>query len=188
MMRTLLLLLAFSGPAAADELAARVMQQLGAYPVVRADFVQERTVASMTRPVLSSGRMVLSRDDGLLWQVETPTRLALVFPRRPGAMRGGAAQAEMGRVIRSILSGDIAEMSSSFEVEARGAPEHWRLRLVPKSRELAQYLQAIELAGGKHLDAIDIAETSGERTALRMRNFAVASELAPAERQQFSSP
>ena len=189
MMRALALALAvFCRQAAADELAARVMQQLGAYAVVRADFVQERTVASMTRPVLSSGRMVLSRDDGLLWQVESPTRLALVFPRRPGAARSGAVQAEMGRVIRSILSGDIAELSSSFEVEARGAPEHWTLRLVPKSRELAQYLQAIHLAGGKHLDAIDIAETSGERTALRMRNFAVASELAPAERQQFSSP
>src|SRR5207237_581073 len=82
------------------------------------------------------------------------TKLALVFPRRPAATRGGAVQAEMGRVIRSILSGDIAELSSSFEVEARGAPEHWTLRLVPKSRELAQYLLAIHLAGGKHLDPV----------------------------------
>ena len=45
-------------------------------------------------------------------------------------------------------------------------------------------------AAGKapQVKVILLAETTGERTALRMRNFAVASELDPAERRQFVAP
>ena len=95
--------------AAADDLADRVVERLASYPVVRADFLQERTVASLTKPVTSSGRMVLSRDQGLLWQVEQPVKATLVFSGN-GTAEGGAAQAEMGRLIRAIVGADLREL------------------------------------------------------------------------------
>ena len=76
----LVVLLWTSGCAvAADDLADRIVERLASYPVVRADFVQERMVASLTKPVTSSGRMVLSREQGLLWQIDQPVKAVLVF-------------------------------------------------------------------------------------------------------------
>ena len=183
----LLCLLAGGHAWAADELAERVIARLASYPVVRAEFVQERTLPSFARPVTSSGRMVLSREQGLLWQVETPVKAAMVFtPSASG--NGGAAQAEMARLVRAIISGELRELRSTFSLEAQGELERWTIRLVPKARELAQYLSGVELSGGKHLEAIGIEETSGERLSIRMRNFAVAAELDATERKALLSP
>jgi hypothetical protein len=189
MLRLLLLLALFACAQArsAENLADQVVARLASYPVVRADFVQERMLPSLARPVTSSGRMVLSPEQGLLWRVEEPVQVAMVFTAsgHPGA---GAAQAEMGRLVRAILTGDLRELRSTFALEAQGELERWTIRLLPKARELAQYLRKIELAGGKHLEAIAIDEASGERLVVRMRNFSVAAELEPAERKALSLP
>jgi len=172
---------------AAEDLAERVIARLASYPVVRANFVQERTQPSLTKPVVSSGRMVLSREHGLLWQVETPVKLTLVFTAN-GPSGGGAAQAEMGRLVRAILTGDLDELRTTFAFEPRGDLERWTIRLVPKARELSQYLRAVELGGGAHLESIGIEETAGEQLRVRMRNFVVATELEPAERKALALP
>ena len=176
-------LLWFTGAvAAADDLGDRIVERLASYPVVRADFVQERTSASLTKPVSSSGRMVFAREHGVLWQVETPVKVALVFTAN-GDSAGGAAQAEMGRLIRAIIAGDLRELRTTFELEPRGDLERWTIRLTPRARELAQYLRAIELGGSRHLEGIAIEEASGDRTIMRMRNFVVAPDLDAAERR-----
>jgi len=176
-------LLWFTGAvAAADDLADRIVERLASYPVVRAEFVQERTSASLTKPVSSSGRMVFAREHGVLWRVEAPVKVALVFTAN-GDSVGGAAQAEMGRLIRAIIAGDLRELRSTFELEARGDLERWTIRLTPRARELAQYLRAIELGGARHLEGIAIEESNGDRTTMRMRNFVVVPDLDAAERR-----
>ena len=188
MSRVLLALLWFSGcAAAADDLADRIVARLASYPVVRADFVQERTVASLTKPVTSSGRMVLSRDEGLLWQIEQPVKEILVFSANR-TMEGGVAQAEMGRLIRAIVGADLRELRQTFDIEPRGDLDRWTLHLRPQRREVAQYLRGIDLAGGKHLEMISVVEANGDSLMMRMRNFAVATELDPAERRRFLAP
>jgi len=176
--------LVLSVTARADDLADRVVARLASYPVVRAEFTQERTLASLTKPVISSGRLVFCRE-GLLWQVEAPVKAVMVFNANGGS-EGGAAQAEMARLIRALVAGDLRELRQTFDVQPRGDLERWTLRLVPKARELAQYLRAIELAGGKHLELIGIAEANGDSMTMRMRNFVVAPELDAGERRQFA--
>ena len=189
-MHRLLILLCLATAAAAhaaDDLADRVIARLASYPVVRADFVQEKSLPSLTRPVVSTGRMVLSREQGLLWQVEQPVKLTVVYSTT-GAASGGAVEAEMGRLVRAILAGDLRELRTSFTLEPQGELERWTIRLVPRAGELAQYLRIIELAGGAHLESIGIDETSGERLRVRMKNFVVANELEPAERKALALP
>jgi hypothetical protein len=179
--------LLFLAPSAwADDLADRIVARLASYPVVRAEFAQQRTVASLTRPVTSSGRLVFSRE-GLIWQVEAPVKAVMVFSAN-GANEGGAAQAEMGRLIRALIAGDLRELRTTFDVQPQGDLERWTLRLRPKTYEVSQYLRGIELAGGAHLETIGIVEASGDSLTMRMRNFVVAPELAAAERRQLLTP
>ena len=198
----LLALAAACGAAAADgdELATRVLARLAEVPVVRAEFVQERFVASMPAPVVSRGRMTMSRREGLLWKITEPVKLTLAFTpadiietgvdgvRRAGAERHGRAQAEMGRLIRSLTAADAAGLRADFELRAEGGLERWKLHLLPRRREMARFLSAVELAGGRYLETIEIHAVSGERTVMRMSKFVAATALEPAERDELSPP
>ena len=183
-----------------DELATRVLAQLAAHAVVRAEFQQERHVASMTAPLVSRGRMTVSQREGLLWRVETPVKMTLAFTptdifetgpdgvRRAGAGGRSRAQAEMGRLIRSLTAADAAQLREDFELRAEGSLERWKLHLTPRRREMARFLSAVELGGGRFLETIEIRAASGERTVMRMSKFAVAAALEPAERAELTPP
>lgn len=198
-----LALAAACGTAAAadgDELAARVLAQLAGHAVVHAEFQQERHVASMPAPVVSRGRMTVSRREGLLWRVEAPVKMTLAFTpadiietgpdgvRRAGGGRRSRAQAEMGRLIRSLTAADAAELRDDFDLRAEGSIERWKLHLTPRRREMARFLSAVELAGGRFLETMEIHAASGERTVMRMSKFAAAAALEPAERAELTPP
>ncbi len=183
----------------ADELLDRILARLAESPVVRAEFVQERFLRAIARPTVSTGSITVSRAEGVLWKIEVPVQLGLAFTptqvietgpdgvRRLRSERRGA-QAEMARLMRGILGADAQALQSTFEPKAEGSPERWRIRLVPKAREMAAFLKAINLGGARHLESIEIQETSGDRTLIRMRGFSVGGELDPAERAQFKAP
>ena len=202
----LLALLALASPRGlaatdSDELLARVMARLAEHAVVRAQFVQERFVSSMAAPVRSSGRLLASRREGVLWKIESPVKVALAFTptqiietgpdgtrRLGGGRRGGVVQLEMARLIRGITAADADGLRSNFEVRASGDVERWTLSLTPRRREMARVLATIQLTGARHLESIDVHEVSGDRTAIRLGNFVTGAELEPAERAEFTPP
>ena len=194
----LLLAAALALPAQADDLLAGILERLAEPAVIRAQFVQERHLADMAQPAVSRGRLAVSRAEGVLWQVESPVRLTLAFgPERivetgaDGARRlrpQGGVETQIGRVMRGILGADADSLRQGFAATAEGSAERWRIRLVPRPREMARVLREIRLAGGRHLESIEIEETSGNETRIRMSGFRVAAELEPAERACFAVP
>jgi hypothetical protein len=194
-----LLLLACALPAQADELLGGILKRLGEPAVVRAQFVQERLVTDMTRPTVSRGRIAVSRRDGLLWRIESPLRLTLAFTPTaiietgPDGVRrlrgqGRGVDTQIGRVLRGILGADEPVLRESFEATATGGPERWSIRLAPRPREMARVLREIRLGGGRHLESIEVEETAGNLTTIRMRQFSVAERLEPDELEFFKAP
>lgn len=194
-----LLLIACALPAQADELLGGILRQLGEPAVVRAQFVQERLITDMTRPTESRGRIAVSRSDGLLWRIEAPLRLTLAFTPTaiietgPDGVRrlraqGRSVDAQVGRVLRGILGADEQALRESFEATATGSLQRWTIRLAPRAREMARVLREIRLGGGRHLETIEVEETVGNLTTIRMRQFSVAERLEPAELEFFKAP
>jgi hypothetical protein len=192
-------LLALALPAHGDELLGGILKRLAEPPVIRAQFVQERHIADMTRPTVSRGRITVSRQDGVLWQIESPVKLALAFTQGgvietgpDGARRlrsqGRSPDTQVGRVMRGILGADPETLQTSFDAAASGSLDAWTIRLAPRPREMARALRAIRLGGGRHLETIEIEETSGNYTTIRMRQFSVAGQLAPEELEFFKAP
>jgi hypothetical protein len=192
--------LAMAFPAHAQDLLETILQRLAEPAVVRAQFVQERHIADMTRPSVSSGRITVSRQDGVLWQTESPLKVALAFTphgiiqtgadgvRRRQGERRGAVETEIARVMQGILGGDAASLKASFAAQASGSLERWTVRLTPRAREVARFLRHIRLDGGGRLEAIEIEETSGNHTAIRLRAVTIADRLQPEELAQFRAP
>jgi hypothetical protein len=195
-----LFLLAFALPVQADELLGSILKRLAEPPVIRAQFVQERSIADMTRPTVSRGRITVSRQDGVLWQIESPVKLVLAFTpngvvetgpdgvRRSRAQRRGAVDTEVGRLMQSIVGANEESLKTAFDAAAQGSLERWTLRLTPRAREMARFLREVRLGGGRHLETIEIEETSGNSTMIRMRQHAISEKVAPEELALFKLP
>jgi len=121
----------------------------------------------------------------VLWQIESPVRKNFVFTPR---QRRGAAEAEVGRLMQDILGANEETLKTTFDARATGSLERWTVRLAPRAREMARFLKEIRLGGGRHLESIEIEETSGNYTTIRLRDIAVADKLAAEELALFKAP
>jgi len=187
-------------PVHADELLGKILQRLAEPQVVRAQFVQERHISDMTRPTVSRGRITVSRQDGVLWQIESPVKLALAFTqngvietgadgmRKSRGQRRGAVDTEVGRLMQSIVGADEASLKTTFDAASEGSLERWTVSLTPRAREMARFLKLVRLGGSQHLESIEIEETSGNSTLIRLRQHAVAEKIAADELALFKQP
>jgi hypothetical protein len=183
-------------PAAASDaqgVLSRVGSQIAQYPVVRAEFVQTKQMAALKRPLVTSGQLVFSKSQGILWQIERPYRLSYVLgetriveiggdgARRVREIRDVPGLAQVGRVFRAMLGADASALTEHFDVEAIGDADKWSISLKPRQAQLAQYISAMALSGGRFVEEIRISEAGGDSTQIRFRNSQQASALSDAE-------
>ncbi|MHA6894160.1 LolA family protein [Ralstonia pseudosolanacearum] len=189
---------ALATPALADDtrdttVVSQIAAQLGRARGVRARFTQTQTLQSMQRPLVSTGTLLFSRERGVIWQIEQPLRLTYVVTEAgvrtldaagkpvPGSQRNAAGIAQVSRMMRAMLGGDLSAMYSQFDVAAQGTPAHWRLRLTPAQPQLAQALRGLDLHGDTYVRGITIRAASGDETRLEFTDSASVETLSPAE-------
>lgn len=173
---------ALANPVLADDtrdstVVSQVAAQLGRARGVRARFTQTQTLRSMQRPLVSTGTLLFSRERGVIWQIEQPLRLTYVVTEAgvrtldaagkpvPGSQRNAAGIAQVSRMMRAMLGGDLSAMYSQFDVAAQGTPAHWRLRLTPTQPQLAQALRGLDLHGTPMSAASPSAPSAATRRA-----------------------
>ncbi|HGY9623815.1 TPA: outer membrane lipoprotein carrier protein LolA [Pseudomonas putida] len=171
-----------------------LQKQLGASTVVKGPFVQEKHLRALPQPLVSQGRFVLARDHGLLWLLQTPLRqdyriTADGIARRDASgwqkLPSQSAGAQQNRLFFAVLQGDSSGLRD-FELSLTGNAEHWQLHLVPRSLLLKQVFTHIDIAGGRFVERIVLAETQGDSTVLRMPGSTGATALSDSERSDFA--
>jgi hypothetical protein len=104
-----------------------------------------------------------------------------------GPPQGARGAAEIAKMMRSMLSGDLSALYSQFDVQARGTPTHWQMRLVPRQPQIAQALRGIDMNGGDFLQSLRITLANGDVTQFDFSGSAEVSELTPADQQLFGT-
>jgi hypothetical protein len=167
------------------------------YPVVRAEFIQNKQMPALKRPLVTSGRLVFSRRHGVLWQIEQPYRMSYVLgeeriveiaadgTRRERGLRDVPGLAQVGRVFRAMLGANTSALREIFVVRVQGGPDKWEIDLTPRQAQLAQFLSGLQLSGGRFVESLSISETGGDMTQIRFRNTQSASVPSEAELQLF---
>lgn len=184
--------LALAAPAFDPEGLGR---QLSEPAVVRGDFIQEKHLRALPQPLTSRGRFVLARDHGLLWLLRQPIRQDYrISPRgiaRRGAHgwqavdpQGGAAR--QNRLFLAVLAGDTQGLQRDFELDLTGDPTDWRLLLTPRGALLGQVFDGIEIQGGASVTRIELRETQGDRTVLRLIDSRLDQPLSASERHDLA--
>ncbi|MCP3720244.1 MULTISPECIES: outer membrane lipoprotein carrier protein LolA [Paraburkholderia] len=185
-------------------LVSQIASRLARANGVRAHFTQTQTLAAMKAPLVSTGSLLFFRERGVIWQVETPYRKTWIMRdsgvtvidanvqpdqrTRNGGAQGARGAAEIAKMMRAMLGGDLSGLYSQFDVAARGTPSQWQMHLVPRQPQIAQALRGIEMEGGDFLHSLRITFANGDVTQYDFSGSAQVSELAPADQKLFGTP
>ena len=172
-----LLLLSISTPHAQAFDLADLSAQLAKPAVVRGPFVQEKHLRALPTPLTSQGQFTLSRDHGLLWLLHKPLkqdyriadsgiarRTAEGWQQQPGQ----DVAAQQSRLFLAVLKGDRSGLERDFDLKLSGEQHAWQLELTPHSLLLKQIFSAIRIDGGALVERIELIETQGDRTVLKL--------------------
>ncbi|VXB07058.1 Outer membrane lipoprotein carrier protein LolA [Pseudomonas sp. 8O] len=175
-----------------DQLSA----QLGEPEVVRGSFIQEKHLRALPQPLTSRGHFVLAKDHGLLWLLERPLQQDYRIDAQGIARRSDqgwqfvaqqSATAQQNRLFLAVLKGDSSGLRQDFELSLSGTAEAWQLDLTPRSVLLKQVFKAIVINGGELVQRIELQETQGDSTVLRLEDSQADQSLSDAERHDFQS-
>lgn len=184
-------------PALVSQIASRLAQARG----VRAQFTQTQTLAAMKQPLVSTGSLLFFRDRGVIWQIDTPYKATYVITdagvtevdangQRVTAhsAQGTRGVAQVSKMMRAMLGGDLSALYSQFDVQAEGSAAQWRMQLTPNQPQIAQSIKGLQMDGGDYLQSLRITLANGDVTKLDFAKSAAVTEPTPAERGLFGAP
>ncbi|MBA1381583.1 LolA family protein [Pseudomonas brassicacearum] len=191
---TWLLLCSLSPLAQAFDLQ-QLSDQLARPDVIHGQFTQEKHLRALPQPLTSKGRFVLAKNHGLLWLLQTPLQQDYRITAQGIARRDGnawqmlpnkSAGAEQNRLFLAVLQGDSSGLQRDFELSLSGEPQQWKLTLTPRSVLLKQVFNQINIDGGELVQRIELLETQGDSTVLRMQDTTSTQPLSEAEQHDFA--
>ncbi|MFL9994634.1 outer membrane lipoprotein carrier protein LolA [Paraburkholderia sediminicola] len=184
-------------PALVSQIASHLAQAKG----VRAQFTQTQTLAAMKQPLVSTGSLLFFRDRGVIWQIDTPYKATYVITdagvvqvdvngQRVTAhsAQGTRGVAQVSKMMRAMLGGDLSALYSQFDVQAEGSAAQWRMQLTPNQPQIAQSIKGLQMNGGNYLQSLRITLANGDVTKLDFAKSVAVTEPTPAERGLLGAP
>jgi outer membrane lipoprotein-sorting protein len=173
---TLLLAALLGASAQAAAPVAKIQAMLAKPEQLCGRFEQNKQLAGMKKPLASSGRFCVVAGKGVLWRTLKPFANTLRLSRdeivqlqgERVAMRMEASREPTVRMINgvlfSLLSGDLGQLDSLFEVDGTAADGAWKVTLKARNPALARAIGTLALEGGAYVRTIHMVEDSGDRT------------------------
>ncbi len=190
----LLLLIGQAHATSLDDVKARVTLK----DSQRGEFRQEKRIANLSKPLVSSGEFIYLKDKGLLWQIGKPyasdaiiTGETLIQRVKGKTIVRVDAKSQPGysavsRIFMALVGSDWGVLEQDFTIIAKVEGKHWQLELTPKRGLFASFAKTLTLSGSTALSQLDIAEKNGDSTHYTFSNVTVAGKLSADEDNKFS--
>lgn len=149
---------------------------------VRGQFVQQRNLAGLSKPLESSGDFLFARDLGIEWHTRQPFDSQFVLThdgmmqRDEGgdAMRVSAADQPaltvVSRVFFALFALDFDALSEDFAMAGLdGGKGPWRLLLRPKTSALGSVFKQAMLTGDSTVETVILEDANGDSTVIDLR-------------------
>lgn len=170
------LVLAGASWAAETFTANALMQTLAASKGSRADFVEKKYLASVDRPIESSGELVYVAPSRFEKRTVKPKPEVMVVDggtlsierngtRRSIALSSFPEVSAFTESIRATLAGDLDALQRSYRVQLDGSASQWRLTLLPSDPKIAALVSRVTVEGrDTRLESIEVLQADGNRS------------------------
>ena len=183
-------------PNSLDEVIKRVQDQQKTTNTLEADFRQEKTLALLSKPEVSTGHFTYERPNNVLWTYDAPKRVQMLISNGvlttyyPDLQK--AEQIEVKRYQDRIFkylgaTGAIDELATYFDFtfSNRADRPEFVLDLTPKTKSIAKRVQHIKIWIDKKTyltTKFEYTEGDGDMTRYEFTNIRVNQ---PVERTRF---
>ena len=164
-----------------NELMASLTETSASMQTMQCRFVQSKTMAMLTEPSVSEGRMYFSSPDRLRWEYVTPYPFALVVNgERIVKVTDGKAEVlegNSGRMYQGIVgmimgsaSGKKLFDTSAFDVVLYDDGAFWKAEMTPKRRDMKRMFSQLVFHFDKNTQVISRVEflgTNGDITSIQ---------------------
>jgi outer membrane lipoprotein-sorting protein len=190
-----------AGPVTLETVIKKIQEQQKHTNTLQASFRQEKELALLAKPEVSTGTFVYSRPSNVLWTYEAPKRVQMViangtlttyYPELGKAERVDVKRFE-DRIFKYLgASGAIDELARYFDFtfsDSKSKPEY-ALHLTPKNRAVSKRVKSIRLWIDKKTyltTKIEYVEGDGDITRYEFTNIKI-NEPVPPSRFALSLP
>lgn len=175
----------------------KIFTQLGATDLVRANFEQQKKLASLNKTYVSKGTVLFHKNQGVLWQIKQPVQADLVVTAKRLIQKTQRTSSQIdvdktpygsvATMFLQLMSGNETALSKNFNVvSAKYSPTQWNVVLKPKSALFKKLFVQVDAQGQRYVDQIVIQEQANNRTTIRFsQQSAQPSTLTAAENALF---
>jgi hypothetical protein len=197
-MKRFVLMLVFLMPPAFAGLIDDVKSRVTLQSNLRGEFRQEKRIASLNKPLISSGTFVYQQERGLLWQIAKPyesdamitgTQLIQRVKGKTIVKVDAATQpgySAVSRIFMALVGSDWHALEQDFAISGRVEGKNWQIDLVPKGGLFASFAKQLTLSGSSYLQKLEIAEKNGDATIYEFKNVVAAGQLSTEEEARFA--
>ena len=180
-------------PVTLDTVIKKVQEQQKKTATLQADFRQEKELALMAKPEVSTGTFIYSRPSNVLWVYDTPKRVQMViaggvmttyYPELGKAERIDVKRFE-DRIFKYMgASGAIDELARYFDftfTDSKSKPV-FVLDLTPKNRAVAKRVRRIKIWIDKSTyltSKFEYVEGDGDITRYEFTNLRINEAVPP---------
>lgn len=169
-----------------------IFQQLAKSDVVRADFEQQKKLASLNKTFVSNGTLTFAKSNGVLWKIKRPVQADLIVTQKKLVQKTQRTYSQIqidqspyssvATLFLQLMSGDEKALAKNFNVvSADYRPTGWNVALTPKSGLFKKLFVRIEAQGQQYVDKIVIQEQANNSTTILFRNQNTPLKLTVAE-------
>jgi outer membrane lipoprotein-sorting protein len=184
-----------AGPVTLAHVIKQVQEQQKKTATLQADFRQEKELALMAKPEVSSGTFTYSRPSNVLWTYNTPKRVQMViaggylttyYPELAKAERIDVKRFE-DRIFKYMgATGAIDELARYFDFTFTDSKSKsvFVLDLTPKNRAVSKRVQRIKLWIDKSTyltSKIEYVEGDGDITRYEFTNLRINESVPPSK-------
>ncbi|MDR6298945.1 outer membrane lipoprotein carrier protein LolA [Pantoea dispersa] len=201
MIRLVCLLLTLLSASASAVTLEQLQLRFASQPVIRASFVQVRSIAGMAQPLMSRGQLLIAQQQGLWWHQATPFPMTLILDdhRMVQSMSGQPPQVitadsnpqmfQFNHLLRALFQADEQVLRENFELNFRDdGRDGWQLSLTPKAAPLNKIFNRIDLQGAAYLNRITLDDRQGDKTEITLSDTRTQpGQLTDEERARFAA-
>lgn len=147
--------------------------------VISSRFEMTKRSASVNVPLLSSGRVLLVKDIGILWTTQAPFEDAVGFSQgkrgwldasgnwQTTENRGVSQAAE---IMDQVMRGDYGFLENRFFLEVSGTVRDWRVLATPKAGNAKEWITEVLITGGRYVSRVQMTMTDSTTTEILFKN------------------
>jgi hypothetical protein len=158
-----------------------VLAQLALRKHGHVEFIEQKFIAALNRPIESSGELRFDAPDHLEQRTLKPRAETLILDNGTLTVDRGRTHRSMDmhafpqveplvEGIRATLAGDRAALEHIFRIEFTGSMARWTLTLLPLESKVKQIVAQVKIDGVRdQLIKVEIRQTDGDRSLMTLR-------------------